>query len=40
MYFRTKFDVISYRVHNNSDLAAFNNALKEIYENEININVN
>jgi hypothetical protein len=34
-----KFDVISYRVHNNSTLSDFNGALKEIYENEININV-
>jgi len=34
-----KFDVISYRVHNNSSLSDFNGALKEIYENEININV-
>tara|TARA_B110000971_G_scaffold221968_1_gene272026 strand:- start:6792 stop:7418 length:627 start_codon:yes stop_codon:yes gene_type:complete len=35
-----KFDVISYRVHNNSDLAAFNNVMRHIYEDEININVN
>lgn len=34
-----KFDVISYRVHNNSTLTDFRNVMKDIYENEININV-
>ena len=34
-----KFDVISYRVHNNSTLSDFRNVMKDIYENEININV-
>lgn len=35
-----KFDVISYRVHNNSTLSKFHDVMKDIHENEININVN
>ena len=35
-----KFDVKTYRIHNNSALSEFEAALKEIFENEININVN
>jgi|TARA_B110000967_G_scaffold53113_1_gene54406 hypothetical protein len=34
-----KFDVISYRIHNNSTVADFNDVLQDLYENEININV-
>lgn len=35
-----KFDVKTYRIHNNSALSEFNAALEEIFENEINTNVN
>lgn len=34
-----KFDVKSYRIHNNSTVEDFNDSLKEIYENEINIDL-